>query len=173
MEEGRKKPRLDPIFIKDLRSGDEKTVLKALMNLRSAGSIHYIPELLALLNTTSSEVVERELVRFIADIRDPSAVPFILAGLRDPSLAGARGNIVSACWQSGHDFSGETGLFVRLFLEGDYPTALESFTVIEESIINLDPEALDRVRGEVLGGLEQLSEEKKPLALELVKLLST
>jgi hypothetical protein len=171
MEE-KKKPRLDPVFIKDLRSGDEKTVLKALMNLRSAGSIYYIPELLALLNTTSSEAVERELVRFISDIRDPAAIPFILEGLKDPGLAGARGNIVSACWQSGHDFSAETGLFVKLFLEGDYRTALESFTVIEELILDLDPEAIEKARAEVLGGLEQLSEEKKPLALELVKLLS-
>ncbi len=168
-----KKKKLDALIIRDLRSDDENIILKALQNLRSAGNIQYIPELLKLLNRTPGETVERELVRFIADIKDAAAVPFILAGLRDPELVSARGNLVSACWQSGHDFSGELELFIRIFLEGDYITALESFTVIEESVYKLGTADIEKARDAVLGGLEQLSEEKKPLAMELVKLLSS
>jgi len=171
MEKNTKKAKLDTQLIKDLWSENDKLVLKAIQSLRSMGNIHYLPELLSLLNQTDSETVEKELVRFLADIKDPASIPFILAGLRDPALNTARGNIVSACWQGGMDFSGELDLFIRLFVEGDYRTALECFTMIEEAVVNLEYTDMEKLRKQVLGGLEKISEEKKPLANELVKLL--
>jgi hypothetical protein len=171
MEKKAKKVKLDPVLIRDLRSGDDNTVLKALGLLRSSGNIGYIPELLDLLAGTDSEIIEKELVRFIADVKDTSIIPFILSGLKDPALEGIHGHIVSACWQSGLDYSRDLDLFIRLFLEGDYMTALEAFTVIEESAFNLETEALAKIRNQVLGGIHSVTEEKKPLARELVKLL--
>ena len=132
-----------------------------------------MPELLKLLNRTGSELIKKELIRFIADAKEADAVPHILAGLRDPDLAAVRCDIVSACWQSGLDYSAELELFIRLFLEGDYRTALESFTVIEESVINLGKQEIEKARKLLLGGQEHITEEKKPLATELVKLLQT
>jgi hypothetical protein len=170
-ESAKKKVKLDPAITRDLWSGDEKTVLKALMMLRTGGSIYYIPELLRLLNDTRAEPIEKELVRFLADVKDKAAVPFIVSGLRNPELNSARWKIVSACWQSGLDFSPEIDLFSKLFLEGDYQTALESFTVIEESALNLNPGEIAKLRDTILGGMKTLSEEKKPLARELVKIL--
>jgi hypothetical protein len=167
----KKARRLDNRILMDLWSAEEKTTLKAIRELRSQGSIHYIPELLKLLNMTKSETIEKELVRFLSDVKDTSAIPFILDGLRDRDLAGARGNIVSACWQSGMDFSRDVELFIRLFLEGDYRTALESFTVIEESVIKLSREKLEHALNLILGEMDRVNEEKKPLARELVKLL--
>ena len=171
MEDESKKKKLDPQVIRDLWSEEERIVLKTIYGLRSKGHINYIPELLKLLNRTGSELIEKELVRYIADIKEAAVVPYILAGLRDPDLAAARGNIVSACWQSGLDFSQDLKLFIRLFLEGDYLTALESFTVIEESVINLSEQEIREAQNLVLEKLEQVSKEKKPLARELVKLL--
>lgn len=167
------KDRLDKRILADLRSENDLNVLKALRELRSGGSIHYIPELLNLLNNTRSETVEKELVRFLSDVKDTAAVPLIVEGLRDHELAGARGNIISACWQSGLDFSRDVNLFVNLFLEGDYRTALESFTVIEEAVVKLSGDKMEQARKLLLGGLEGVNEEKKPLARELVKLLES
>jgi hypothetical protein len=169
--ENKKKVKLDPVMIRDLRSGNETTVLKALGLLRSSGNIGYIPELLELLAGSDSEIIEKELVRFIADVKDPAIIPFILRGLKNPELEGIHGQIISACWQSGLDYSRDLDLFIKLFLEGDYPTSLEAFTVIEESSVNLAAEDMEKVRGLLLDGLDSVTEEKKPLARELVKLL--
>ncbi len=171
MEKQSKKIKPDPLIIRDLWSDNDGTVLKAIQNLRTGGNIQYIPELIRLLSQTTAETVEKELVRFLADVKDTAAVPLILAGLKNPDLEAAKANIVSACWQSGMDYSRELDLFIRIFLEGDYQIALESFTVIEESVINLDPDEIENARSHLLEGLEILSEEKKPLARELVKLL--
>ena len=107
-----KKIRLDPQILKDLWAEDYRIVLKAIHKLRSGGSIHYIPELLKLLNKSEEEPVEKELIRFLSDVKDTAAIPYILAGLKDRNLAEARANIVSACWQSGLDFSREMDLFI-------------------------------------------------------------
>jgi len=171
MENKTKKVKLDTQLVKDLWSENDKLVLKAIQSLRSIGNIHYLTELFRLLNQTDSENVEKELVRFLADIKDPAAMPVILAGLRDPALKGARGYIVSACWQSGMDYSHELELFIRLFMEDDYLTALECFTVIEEAVVDMEYADIEKLRKQMLGGLEKVSEEKKPLARELLKLL--
>ena len=163
--------KLDPLVVKNLWSTDEILVLKALHRLRTRGNIHYIPELLRLLNQTSNEAVEKELVRFIADVKDVAIIPYILAGLKDPDLESAHGNIVAACWQSGLDYSHELKLFISLFIDGDYRTSLESFTVIEESVQNLSKKEIEEVLNLTLKGLEQVNEEKKPLARELIILL--
>ena len=171
MENASKKKKPDPKLIEDLWSENELLVLKTIHGLRATGNIHYIPELLKLLHQTRSETVEKELVRFIADVKEAAIVPYIIAGLKDPDLASAHGDIVSACWQSGLDYSQELDLFILLFIEGDYRTALESFTVIEESVVNLNGQDIEKAQNLLLKGLEQVSEEKKPLARELVKLL--
>lgn len=173
MGEKTKQIKLDPGIMRDIWSEDQGTVLKAIHKLRYEGNIHYIPELIKLLNQTGKEPVERELIRFLADIKDSAAAPLILDSLRDPELAPARGNIISACWQSGFDFSDDLMLFIELFLDGDYRTALESFTVIEESVIKLGKVELEKARERVLGELKQVGEEKIPLALELVRILET
>ena len=171
MENIPKKIKPDPQIIRDLWSEEEIVALKTIQRLRSGGNIHYIPELLKLMNNSGKEVIEKELVRFLADIKNPSVKKFLIKGLEDPELSSARGNIVSVCWQSGVDYSQELDLFISLFLNGDYMTALECFTIIEESVINMKREDIARVHEQVIIGLEQVSDEKKPLAEELVRLL--
>ena len=171
MENKTKKVKLDPIIIRDLWSEEEKLVLKTLKKLRSAGNIGYIPELLKLLQKTHNETIRKELVLFIADIKDPRVIPFFLAGLRDPGLKDIRGSIVSACWQSGLDYSKDLELFIQVFFEGDFVTALEAFTVIEEAAFDLPPEELKKILKLVQKGLKKVDEEKKPLSIELEKLL--
>jgi hypothetical protein len=94
-----------------------------------------------------------------------------VAGLKEPGLTTARAGILSAVWQSGMDYSKYMDLFIQLFLQGDYLVALESFTVIEQSIEHLSDRELDEERKNLLDGLDGVSEDKKPLARELVNLL--
>lgn len=171
MENKPKTIKLDPLLIRDLWSGEEKILFKTLRKLRTSGNIGYIPELLKLLNQVPDEHVRKELIRFIADVKKPAVIPVIIAGLKDEELKAIRASLVSACWQSGLDYSHHLGLFVQLFFEGDYATSLESFTVIEEAAIDLGRDELNKILAMVQKGLKKLSDDKKLLARELVKLL--
>jgi hypothetical protein len=168
-----RKIRLDPGIIEGLNSDKENTVLRTIQTLRNTGSIHYIPEILRVLSSSDNENIEKELVRFLADIKDPGAIPFIIRGLKDKDLRNARAPIISACWQSSLDYRNELPLFVKIFLEEDYTTAIECFSVIEEAAMEMESESVADVRELVMDGLDQVSEDKKPLARELIRSLET
>ena len=171
MNEGTKKKKPDQVILKDLWSADDKLVLQTIRKLRTTGNLTYIPDLLRLMDQTPSELVEKELVRFLADIKEPGIIPLVVAGLQKPAGKPARACILSAIWQSGLDYSKYLDLFIQLFLDGDYLVALESFTVIEQSIEHLSNQEMADNRNLLLAGLDRVSEDKKPLARELVNLL--
>ena len=166
-----RKKKKDPQLLKDLRSPDDVLVLKTLHKLRSAGHLAYIPDLLKLLSQTKSELIEKELIIFLADIKEKSVVPIIVAGLTQPGIKVAHAGILSAIWQSGLDYSRYLDLFIQLFIEGDYLVALESFSVIEQSLVHLNVQKIEEDRKILLEGLEQITENKKPLARELLNLM--
>jgi hypothetical protein len=171
MNQGTQQKKPNPQIQKDLWSADDKLVLKTLHKLRTDGNLTYVPDLLNLLGQTRNELIEKELIRFLADIKERGVIPFVVEGLKKPGLKDARAGILSAIWQSGLDYSGHIHLFIQLFLEGDYLVALESFTVIEQSIAHLSDQQVAEERKNLLDGLDSLSEVKKPLARELVNLM--
>jgi hypothetical protein len=173
MNQGTQKKKPDPQILEDLWSADDMIVLKTLRRLRTAGNLTYIPDILKLLSQTRNELIEKELIRFLADIKEQGVVPLVVAGLKKPGLKTAHAGILSAIWQSRLDYSRYMDLFIQLFLEGDYLVALESFTVIEQSIEHLSDQEIAEERNHLLNGLESVSEDKKPLARELVNLLQT
>ncbi len=107
-----------------------------------------MPDLLNLLSQPPKELIEKELVVFLADIKVQGVIPIIVKGLQDPGLKAAHVGILSAIWQSGLDYSKHLHLFIQLFLEGDYLVALESFTVIEQSIEHLSHPEIEQQRKE-------------------------
>ena len=173
MNQGTQKKIPDPQILKNLQSADDMLVLKTLRKLRTSGNLTYIPEILKILNRGSNDLIEKELIRFLADIKEPGIIPLVVAGLKKTGLKAAHAGILSATWQSGLDYSRYTDLFIQLFLDGDYLVALESFTVIEQSIEHLTAQKIEEERKHLLDGLVNVSEEKKPLARELVNLLQT
>jgi hypothetical protein len=173
MEKETRKRKLDPELLKRLRSGNETAVLKALGELRSSGHLEYIPHLLDIMSLSESENVHREMVSFLADIKVKAVTQYLIDGLKNPALQGVRSEIASVCWQSGMDYSEHIDLFIDIFLESDYMTSLESFSVIEQSLEYLTEEECAQKRDLVLEGLERVSDEKKPLAKELLHMLKS
>ncbi len=173
MEGKTDKKKLDAQLLKRLRSGDEVIMLKALGDLRTSGHLDYIPEIFQILKNSDSETLHREIATFLSDIKDIRVIPLYIKGLKDPSLTSVQAVITSACWQSGMDYSEHMELFIIMFLESDYMTSLESFSVIEQSMENLSSEEANKYRERLLEDLKKISNEKKPLARELLSLLQT
>ena len=53
--------------------------------------------------------------------------------------------LVSSCWQSGLNYSDYSLDLAKSFLKGDYVTAIECLTVIEESVHELSREKKDEI----------------------------
>lgn len=154
-----------------LASLDPDQAIPAIYEIRNSGSIKMLPVLFRMIRKETPVIIRNEILNLLGDIKSQDAVPVIAASLESPDLGENLTGLVAACWQSGLDFSNYMGVFARLFIHSDYLTSLEAFTVLEESF----PNAADQARMECTRYLRQsgdmVSEEKRPLYRELMKVV--
>ena len=169
MEKPKKK--IDAVLLKRLWSDDTQQALTALRELRMVGHCDYLPELLKLLNESGKEEIRSELAQFLCDIRDKGCIPYIIDSLNDDKFQHVKNIIVSACWQSRLNYSDHIDTFIQIFIKEDYLTALEAFTVIEESILDIPEAKIEEYRNRLISSIEDIDTEKKPLLKELINLM--
>ncbi len=129
-EPGRKNQQL----IRRLYSADDEEVLSVIREIRHGGNPGLIPAVMKLYSQTASPAITREIVALIRDMKSQPAVERLFPALQEISDPQRKQQMVAACWQSGLDFSAHIPVFLQIFLDGDYMTALEAFTVIENSL---------------------------------------
>jgi hypothetical protein len=106
------------------------------------------------------------------DLKDQSVCQEVIEEIRKQWKSDTISMLVSSCWQSGLNYSNFSIDLTKVFLEGDYITAIECLTVIEESVHNLSK----ATRAKILKMLEESPvtqiTEKKELMLELISILN-
>jgi len=115
--------------------------------------------------------IRRTIEGFLNDLKDKSIRPEVIAEIKKPWKASTISMVVSSCWQSGMDYSDYLGDLARVFLEGDYSTAVECLTVIEESVHNSDRSKKDEIIRAVENNPVTTVDEKTALTLELISIL--
>jgi hypothetical protein len=160
-------------WITSLGSSDSGTVLLTLHEIRNSGSVKLLPILFKLINKDTDPIVRNEILNLLGEIRSPEAVPLIAASFDKNDFGDYLPAFVAACWQSGLDFSKYLRVFAGLFIQADYITALEAFTVIEESMPNAsEPEIYECIS--FLKDAEcMVTDEKLPLFRELRKVVES
>ena len=160
-------------WISSLKSNDPHFILPVLLEIRNSGSVNLLPDLLAMVNKNTDQQVRNEILKFLTETKSKEAAPIIAESLHKNDYEDYLPALVAACWQSGLDFSKHLRVFAGIFIRGDYMSALESFTVIEESIPNAtDSDILECVR--FLREAEcMVSDEKMPLFNELKKVVES
>jgi len=168
------KRKLNSEIVKRIRSDKESIVIPTVNHLRNRiQSAAYIPEIIDLLDKTKNDVIRKELTLFLADMKDASGIPYIIEALNNRQYEKIWHEIIATCWQSGLNFSGYLETFIDIFLEEDYLTSLEAFSVIEQSIIYLEESRIRHYRNYLVSNLEAVKEEKKPLVSELINIMSS
>ncbi len=164
--------KLNSEIVRRLRSDKPGMVIPVLNHLRkSVHSSTYLKEIINLLSHTGDDDTRREISLFLNDLKDPNAVPQIIEALNDQKYRPIWNIITAACWQSGLDFSNYLETFIRLLLEEDYMTALEAFSVIEQSYNQLEERKMKVYRQNLIDGLKKVDNEKAPLVREMIKIM--
>lgn len=117
-----------------LSSGDEKTTLKVLKQIRTGGNELLIPVLVEVLADTTSEKVQTEVLQVLFDLKNSKATPLLIEALDTDKGKANRAMLVSVFWQANLQPADHIDKFVEIAIEGDYMETLECLTVIE----NLD-----------------------------------
>ena len=158
-------------WIKSLGSTRPELITSTLYEIRNSGSVSMLPFLIELIHSKTDPGVRNGIIELLGEIRNKEAIPILVESLENHAFGEYLPAFVAACWQSGLDFSKHMRVFANLFIHADYITALEAFTVLEESIVN----ATDSERIECIHWLRDseylVSDEKLPLYRELRKVI--
>jgi len=168
-----KQTNLEKSWIKSLGSGNPDLVLPALYEIRNSGSIMMLPHLFNLISRETPVEIRTEIINLLSEIKSQEAVPVIAASLEKHNFGEFLPAFVAACWQSGLDFSNHLRIFAKLFIQEDYITSLEAFTLLEESFPNAsDHDRLDCIRY-IRDSEYMVPDEELPLFRELRRVIES
>lgn len=154
-----------------LRSGNVAAIIETIDEIRENGSITILPEIFELMLDTEDDEVMEACTGLLNDLNNEEAVSYIVAALKNQRFRPIRPSLVSSCWQSGLDYHEEVPLFARFLLREDYATAIEAFTVIENSLGDLSDEEIVQLTSTLNSGLQEASDNKKKLIREMITVI--
>ena len=147
-------------------------ITKAIELLRQEKPFEGVIGLLtAFYDKTSDFAVRKSIAGFMNDLKDQTACEEVIIEIRKNWQPDTTSMLVSSCWQSGLSYSGYSTDLARIFLIGDYVTAIECLTVIEESVHELSKEEKSEIIKLLEEGTPSANDEKKALILELFSIL--
>ena len=120
---------------------------------------------------TSDFSVRKSISGFMNDLKDQTACEEVITEIRKTWKPDTISMLVSSCWQSGLNYAGYSTDLARIFIVGDYVTAIECLTVIEESVNELSKEGRSEIIRLIEEGTPSATDEKKALMLELFSIL--
>ena len=162
-------------LIKGLNSRSEEVVVQTIKEIQHTGNSAYIPYLLDKLDINERSEIQDALMFTLNNLKDQSCVPVLAAALYDENLHSELYRIVSACWQSGLDFSHYLKNFIDVFLFGNYHAALEAFTVIETNLemYSVPEKDINEGISTLKSNVSEMDNHKQKLAEELIEVLES
>jgi hypothetical protein len=155
-----------------LNNNNDLLVIEAVEMLREEEPFEGAIGLLAsCYNGNEASEVRKAIVGFMNDLKDKELRPEVMNEVKKNWKHETISMLVASCWQSGLDYSAFSSVLAEAFLKGDYKTAIECFTVIEESVPSLTKTEKDEIIKILDKGRGHQSEEKKTLAAELISVL--
>lgn len=163
----------EELLIRKLQSADTSIVIEALKKIKEVSKISIIPHLFDLINENTQSIIKNDILQIICDIKERDAIPLLINEISSRDFGADMSKVISTFWQSRLDFSNYLPTFIRIFIKEDYQTAIEAFTVVEESLYRIDPEIKQECLNILKSSSARVSDEKRPLFKEMVTMLET
>lgn len=158
---------------KKLGSGNHSEIISTLNNIRTSGRASIMPLIFILLEQNPGKEITDEIFSILSQLKDKDCVPHIIEAIQSKRLEKYNTLLITTCWQSGLDYSDHIKVFAEQFIIGDYQTAIESFSVIEEWIFESQPATILECKKFLIDSVDKVSTDKKPLYIELVKVVES
>jgi hypothetical protein len=127
--------------------------------------------LTAFYDKTDDSSLRRTIAGFMNDLKDQSVCQEVIYEIRKHWKSDTISMLVSSCWQSGLNYSAYSLDLAKVFLQGDYITAIECLTVIEESVPEMSEGTKEKIMKLLVDSSVSHFAEKKELASELISIL--
>jgi hypothetical protein len=155
-----------------LKRGNSLFIAEAIKSLREKEPFEGAIGLLVEYYDNASDISGLRIIEdFLNDIKYLSARGEMVAEMLKPWKANTISMLVSSCWQSGLDYSEYLAEIAKIFLEGDYATAVECMTVMEDSVKNSSRGKKDEIIRIIEESPLSFTNEKNALTQELISIL--
>lgn len=155
-----------------LSNENDLIVAEAVEMLREEEPFEGAVGLLALCyDKNEATLVKKAIQTFMNDLKDNSVRPEVIAEIKKEREPGTLNMLVSSLWQSGLDYSGFARDITAVFLRSDFGTAIECYTVLEESIHSMSRKQKDDIIKLIKDNPFRESDDKKALEDDLLALL--
>lgn len=156
-----------------INKGNTNLIVNAIEILRDDHPFEgAIGVLTSFYDKTDDYSVRKSIEGFMNDLKDQTACPEVINEIRKELKNETISMLVSSCWQSGLDYSEFAADLALVFLKGDYVTALECLTVIEESAPELSSDKKEQIIKLVKSSPLSSEGTKKSLSIELISILA-
>jgi hypothetical protein len=155
-----------------LNKGNNIMITEAIELLREEKPFEgAIGLLTAFYDKTDDFSIRKTIAGFMNDLKDQSICQEVIEQIRKQWKSDTISMLVSSCWQSGLNYSDFSLDMAKVFLKGDYITAIECLTVIEESVHELSLSKKDVIIKMLEESQVSQINEKKELTRELILIL--
>ena len=115
---------------KSLLSDNEKMFDSMIKFLEKNGKIEYLSKIAGLLNNISDSRKEK-VFSFLSKLKQKDAAPIMMEIIKDENNKPFQDLILNSLWNSSIDYSAYFSDFVEISCKGQYITALECLTILE------------------------------------------
>lgn len=172
-ENKRKKTEAEKRQISILRSGNITATIDTIQEIRKKGSLTILPDIFDLLLVSDNEEIIKACSSLLNDLKNKESVQYLVTALKDEKYKPVRHILVSACWQNGLDYHEEVQLFAEILLNDNYTAAIEAFTIIENSLGDLDDREILMLTEKLNHGIDLSKENKRTLIRELLSVINS
>lgn len=156
-----------------LKNEDDLIVANAIEALREEEPFEGAVGLLAdCYDENEATIVKKAIQSFMNDLKDRTVRAEVIAAIKGVREPGTLNMLISSLWQSGLDYSVFARDIAEVFLKSDYGTAIECYTVMEESLPSMNRQQKDEIVKLIGDNPFPESDDKKALANDLLSLLS-
>lgn len=162
-------------IVSGLKSGEERKVFSALEQIVEHGDETMVVPLIELYRDSPSEEVRARVQGLLSSLKISGAEDILIETLGDEAYQTVHGDILGFIWNSGFHPIDAVDVITKVSLSGDYMTAVEGLTLLENINGTLDEESLYQALLEVRGFLETHKDdghELYALALSIFEVLA-
>jgi hypothetical protein len=158
-------------YINKLLSTDQQIIIETLEEIKQSGSSKLLPFLIDLLHVSNDEEVKSQTYKILSELKQSDSIPIIMDAIHNDKYLPEQEMLIRSCWENGLDFTPYISVFIDLVIQGDYMTAFEAFTVIENLESLISSEEAEKLLSKLQQKLPTALEERKVLISELIQFI--
>ncbi|MGB1031798.1 MAG: hypothetical protein ACPGWM_04250 [Flavobacteriales bacterium] len=158
------KKKVKETILKDLFSSDEKLVIRAIDRTKKHADESFIEPLL-LVYKGGSQAVRNKVDEILCALKTSAAEEPLALALGDERFDEMHEDILRFLWSSGFEPVGHLPLITNRMISGDYMTAVEGMTLIEQISGHIDDDLLMESMMDLRLALNDLDKENEKYLL--------